>query len=49
MNQWPKQAIVVGAQTGMESGCNHAEAFVHHDQSPQGRLAGDTVSLLPEN
>jgi hypothetical protein len=25
---------------GMESGCKAAEAFIHHDQSPAGRLPG---------
>jgi LmbE family N-acetylglucosaminyl deacetylase len=35
---WPKYHAPMLRLRGMEAGCNAAEAFVHHEQSPGGRL-----------
>jgi LmbE family N-acetylglucosaminyl deacetylase len=38
---YPKYHAKMQELRGMESGCHLAEAFVHHDQSPPGRLPGE--------
>jgi hypothetical protein len=35
---WPKYHAPMLRLPGIEAGCKSAEAFVHHPQSPDGRL-----------